>query len=84
MLTYRILNYSNDLSRDQIYKTIKGAFRKWEIASKLKFIEQLQGEVDIMIKFTRSSHGDPYPFDGPGGTLAHAFYPGSHGYFFVT
>ena len=29
----------------------------------------------VAIKFASGAHGDAYPFDGPGGILAHTFYP---------
>lgn len=29
----------------------------------------------VLMKFVSGAHGDAYPFDGPGGILAHTFYP---------
>lgn len=51
------------------------AFDVWEGPTGLKFREQKTGKVHIEIRFERKNHGDDDPFDGLGGTLAHAFFP---------
>lgn len=57
-------------------KTATAAFHLWEKYIPLRFIETFtRGKSDIQIKFARGIHGDDKPFDGPGGTLAHAFLP---------
>ncbi|XP_077995389.1 matrix metalloproteinase-14-like [Glandiceps talaboti] len=77
-LTYRIENFTPDLDPEDTRRTIRKAFDFWQDASALTFTEiyDYQYEPDIRIQFVRGYHGDAGPFDGPGGTLAHAYFPG--------
>ncbi|XP_062950411.1 stromelysin-2 [Cynocephalus volans] len=75
-LTYRIVNYTPDLPRDAVDSAIKKALKVWEEVTPLTFSRMYEGEADIMISFAVKEHGDFYPFDGPGYTLAHAYPPG--------
>ncbi|XP_004689109.1 PREDICTED: stromelysin-1 [Condylura cristata] len=75
-LTYRIVNYTLDLSRDAVDSAIEKALRVWEEVTPLTFTRIKEGEADIMITFSVREHGDMNPFDGPGEILAHAFAPG--------
>ena len=51
------------------------SFAKWSKVANLHFEETSSNDADILVSFAAGSHGDFYPFDGRGGTLAHAFYP---------
>lgn len=52
------------------------AFARWSAVTTLAFEEtESVREADITIGFYRGSHGDEDDFDGPLGTLAHAFSP---------
>ena len=76
-LTYRITKYPSTtrLSKKDVDETTATAFNLWQDASCLTFEQRPTGKVDIEISFERDEHGDGIPFDGPGGTLAHAYFP---------
>nr|XP_046267628.1 collagenase 3a [Scatophagus argus] len=74
-LTYRIENYTPDMSMAEVDDSIEKALQVWAKVTPLRFTRIYSGTADIMISFGRLAHGDSYPFDGPDGTLAHAFAP---------
>ncbi|XP_064833157.1 uncharacterized protein LOC135547862 [Oncorhynchus masou masou] len=76
-LTYRIENYTPDMSVAEVDNSIERALQVWAKVSPLRFTRIYRGTADIMISFGNRNHGDFYPFDGPEGTLAHAFSPGA-------
>uniref|UniRef100_A0A8B9PCS9 Matrix metalloproteinase-17 n=1 Tax=Apteryx owenii TaxID=8824 RepID=A0A8B9PCS9_APTOW len=54
------------------------ALKVWSDITPLNFHEVAGNNADIQIDFSKADHNDGYPFDGPGGTVAHAFFPGDH------
>uniref|UniRef100_A0A286XCC1 Stromelysin-1 n=2 Tax=Cavia porcellus TaxID=10141 RepID=A0A286XCC1_CAVPO len=75
-LTYRVVNYTQDLSRDEVDSAIEKALKVWAEVTPLTFSRIYDGEADIMISFAFREHGDYIPFDGPGNVLGHAYAPG--------
>ena len=73
-LTYRIVSYTSDMSIADQEEEIRRAFKVWSDNSGLTFTKT-NGNANIEIMFARRFHGDGDPFDGPGGTLAHAYFP---------
>lgn len=74
-LTYRISKYPRRLERTAVDKEIAKAFGVWSEYTDLRFTPKKTGAVHIDIRFEENEHGDGDPFDGPGGTLAHAYFP---------
>lgn len=76
-LKYRITKYPSNLKRSAVDSTIQKAFNVWSEYTDLTFTPS-SGNVHIDIRFEKGEHGDGDPFDGPGGTLAHAYFPVSN------
>jgi len=52
------------------------AWNEWAKYVQVSFsAAQKDGPRTITVLFGTGNHGDSFPFDGPGGTLAHTFYP---------
>ncbi|XP_069059306.1 matrilysin-like isoform X1 [Pleurodeles waltl] len=76
-LTYRFVNYTPDLPVNTVKRIIQRAFNVWSDVTPLEFRRVNSRNADIVIQFAYRYHGDPFPFDGKGNVLAHAFAPGS-------
>ncbi|XP_072290910.1 matrix metalloproteinase-15 [Eucyclogobius newberryi] len=84
-ITYSILNQQipSSLGEELTYEAIRKAFDVWKRVTPLTFEElpavnnSSQSELaDILLLFASGFHGDMSLFDGEGGSLAHAYYPG--------
>ncbi|XP_068561844.1 stromelysin-3-like [Cebidichthys violaceus] len=74
-LTYKIVRFPWQMSEGKVRRVLQEAFGVWSAVTPLTFREVTAEEADIIIDFNRYWHGDSLPFDGPGGILAHAFFP---------
>ena len=76
-LLYKISRYPSKrlLSKQEVIQAMEEAFKVWSDVADLEFERVTDGEAHIVIEFSSGDHGDDDPFDGRGGTLAHAFFP---------
>ncbi|KAM9841403.1 stromelysin-3-like [Aulostomus maculatus] len=77
-LTYKIVRFPWQMSESNVRHVVQEAFGVWGAVTPLTFREVTTEKPDIIIDFTRYWHGDSLPFDGPGGILAHAYFPRTH------
>jgi hypothetical protein len=60
-----------------VQSEIVRALNAWSQITNVVFVQGTNASAPrtVAIKFASGAHGDAYPFDGPGGILAHTFYP---------
>lgn len=75
-LSYKIWNYPKLFSSkpQRVDAELENAFKIWAAVTPFNFVKT-NGQADINIKFASKKHCDGGDFDGPSGTLAHAFFP---------
>lgn len=77
-LTYRISQYPTKFAggrKHEVDAQIERAFGIWSRVAPIDFVVKREGRVHIDIRFASGDHGDGDAFDGPGNTLAHAYFP---------
>nr|XP_057918492.1 matrix metalloproteinase-17 [Doryrhamphus excisus] len=75
--SYPLPSLSPGLPSTLVDSIFTHAFKAWSDVTPLTFRRSgKETSADIKVSFNRLLHDDGYPFDGEGGTLAHAFFPG--------
>uniref|UniRef100_A0A7M5WV55 Peptidase metallopeptidase domain-containing protein n=1 Tax=Clytia hemisphaerica TaxID=252671 RepID=A0A7M5WV55_9CNID len=83
VVTWQLENTNNDgLTVAQVREYMTRSLKKWSDAANIDFREipptpagPQAPASQIRVQFGQGNHGDQFPFDGPSGTLAHAFFP---------
>ena len=74
-------NTVTDFDDDEIQRKLSistaVAYAEWAKYAQVTFTQtnNSTGPETLAVLFASGAHGDGYPFDGPGGVLAHTFYP---------
>lgn len=77
-LTFSVVNTPsyNYMRKNKVNWAIWNALKMWSSVIPVSFRKVPSTQyADIVIKFASYYHGDSYPFDGPNGTIAHAYLP---------
>jgi hypothetical protein len=76
-LSYVFGNLTPKLQSSQATQAILTALNAWTAYAPIRFVagQSASAPRTLYIWFASGNHGDGFPFDGPGGILAHTFYP---------
>ncbi len=76
-LTYVFSHVTTQLDSATAESEIRRAMAEWSKVAAITWQpgSNAAGSATVNILFAAYAHGDGYPFDGPGGILAHTFYP---------
>jgi len=76
-LSYVLGKITSKLDSSQANQEILRALNAWTEYAPIKFVAgtSVAGTKAVNVQFVAKDHADGFPFDGPGGILAHTFYP---------
>lgn len=76
-VNYVFSQMTEELASTQTEAAIQQAMAQWAQVVQVNWVQGTDPTAPqtVNILFATGAHGDGYPFDGPGGILAHTFYP---------